>query len=278
MPVLLSSPLPATMAKTPSAASYMEPSTLRATSRLPLRLAHTNSFGTNSRTDDVITSYSSRGPTRSYWTDRGGVNHYDNLIKPDVVAPGNKLIFAEAANNYLVANHPELETGLSPNKPAQKMMYLSGTSVSAPLVSGAAALLLQANPKLTPNLVKMILMYTAQQLPDMNMLEQGAGQINIEGAVRLSKLVRSDLKSNTSLGSPLLTATAPTPLSTIDGTTFTWSRNHRRPSLCKRHGLDYPIPEGLSTGSPSLSDATLYSNGVLLSDLTMISSGVLSLR
>src|SRR6185437_9550314 len=59
-----------------------------------------NSFGTDARNDDVVTSYSSRGPTRSYTTDRYGVRHYDNLIKPDLVAPGNKLIFAEAANNY----------------------------------------------------------------------------------------------------------------------------------------------------------------------------------
>src|ERR1044071_6622487 len=117
----------------------------------------TNSFGTNSRSDDAVTTYSSRGPTRSYWTDKFGVRHYDNLIKPDIVAPGNKLIFAESPNNELVTTHPELETGLSAGKTTQKLMYLSGTSVSAPLVSGAVALMLQANPKLTPNMVKMIL-------------------------------------------------------------------------------------------------------------------------
>ena len=50
-----------------------------------------NTFDTNERSDDVITSYSSRGPTRSYWTDAAGVKHYDNLVKPDLAAPGNKL-------------------------------------------------------------------------------------------------------------------------------------------------------------------------------------------
>ena len=54
----------------------------------------TNSFGTDTRTDDKVTTYSSRGPTRGYTTTSSGVKKYDNLIKPDLVAPGNKLIGA----------------------------------------------------------------------------------------------------------------------------------------------------------------------------------------
>src|SRR5882762_7975635 len=55
-----------------------------------------NTFGTDGRNDDGVATYSSRGPTRSYYTDANGVRHYDNLIKPDLVAPGNKLIYAES--------------------------------------------------------------------------------------------------------------------------------------------------------------------------------------
>ncbi len=86
-----------------------------------------NTFGTDSRDDDRITTYSSRGPTRSYWMDASGNKHYDNLIKPDLVAPGNRLIDAEAAGNALVTENPELDAGVSRNA-ARKMMYLSGTA------------------------------------------------------------------------------------------------------------------------------------------------------
>src|SRR5204863_5620168 len=113
-----------------------------------------------------------------YSTDAKGVKHYDNLLKPDLVAPGNKLIYAESdvpktdanpeGDNLLIAQHPELDSGITDND-NRRLMYLSGTSMATPVVAGSAALLLQANPKLTPNMVKMALMYTADPLPGFNM-------------------------------------------------------------------------------------------------------------
>jgi hypothetical protein len=47
--------------------------------------------------------------------------------------------------------------------------------------------MLQANPNLTPNLIKAILQYTAQVYPGYNALQQGAGFLNTWGAVRLAK-------------------------------------------------------------------------------------------
>src|SRR4029079_4332125 len=152
----------------------------------------TNTFGTDTRADDVVTTCGSRGPTRSFWTDAAGQVHHDNLIKPDLVAPGNKVIWAAAADNNLLLNHPELNANVSADK-TRTMMTMNGTSMAAPLVAGAASLLLRHNPRLTPNLVKAILMYTAQPLAGHNAFEQGAGQLNIEGAVRLANLIRTDL-------------------------------------------------------------------------------------
>ncbi|HVG30762.1 MAG TPA: S8 family serine peptidase, partial [Pyrinomonadaceae bacterium] len=51
-----------------------------------LTVGASNTFGTDSRADDGVASYSSRGPTRSSWADAAGARHYDNLVKPDLVA------------------------------------------------------------------------------------------------------------------------------------------------------------------------------------------------
>jgi hypothetical protein len=55
------------------------------------------------------------------------------------------------------------------------------------VVSGTIALMLQANPALTPNLIKAILQYTAQKYPGYDPLTQGAGFLNAKGAVTLAK-------------------------------------------------------------------------------------------
>src|ERR1051325_2373368 len=146
-----------------------------------------NTYGTDPRNEDSIATYSSRGPSRGFTVDAYGSRHYDNSIKPDLVAPGNKIVSAEAVNNVLVKTHPELETNNYPTT-NMKVMFMSGTSVSAPVVAGTAALMLEANSNLTPNMVKMILMYTAQPLPGFNTFEQGAGQVNVAGSVALAKI------------------------------------------------------------------------------------------
>ncbi|HJQ31006.1 MAG TPA: S8 family serine peptidase [Pyrinomonadaceae bacterium] len=238
-----------------------------------------NTFGTDSRADDIVTTYSSRGPTRGYYTDASGVRHYDNLVKPDLVAPGNKINSAEAIGNSLAASYPlDSKVYLTDN---QKMMYLSGTSMATPVVAGAAALLLQANPKLTPNMVKLVLAYTAQPLAGFNQLEQGAGQLNVEGAVRLAKLIRTDLSAATPLGAPLLNGAAPDPKSTVGGTTFDWSqavgfgRAYARGTdlitkYQKVYGLGMLYDDGIMYG-----DGIVLGDGILLGDSIVLGDGIL---
>jgi serine protease AprX len=108
----------------------------------------TRTMGTATRVDDAVASYSSKGPTL-----------VDHLVKPDLVAPGNRLVSLLASGSTLDKKNGGLE--VAPVVGSAKYFRLSGTSMATPLVSGAVALMLQKNPSLTPDQVKARLMRTA---------------------------------------------------------------------------------------------------------------------
>jgi serine protease AprX len=85
-------------------------------------------------------------------------------VKPDIVAPGNRLVSLIANGSTLDTNHPADEVPPSEyGSYSSTSLYfrLSGTSMAAPLVSGTVALMLQRIPSLTPDQVKIRLMKTA---------------------------------------------------------------------------------------------------------------------
>jgi serine protease AprX len=91
--------------------------------------------------------------------------------------------------------------------------------------------LTQANPGLTPSLIKAILQYSAQPVAGANLLQQGAGLLNVDGAVRLALSLRTDIRTSVEAGTlapgaSLLAAGQSLPLasSTVNGETFNWSR------------------------------------------------------
>jgi minor extracellular serine protease Vpr len=106
-----------------------------------------------------VANGSSRGPT------------FDLVIKPDVSAPGTGIV---AAVPYTISS-----TGYA---------ALSGTSMAAPHVAGAAALLLQANPSWTPADVKAAIMNTAGNITNLvgasyHPIDQGAGLLSVSRAL-----------------------------------------------------------------------------------------------
>jgi hypothetical protein len=132
--------------------------------------------GTYSRSDDQMAPYSSSGPTA-----------IDFGAKPDLVAPGTGIISLAAPGSRFWYDKSALLLWGDKNTSNKPYMSLSGTSMAAPVVSGTVALMLQANPNLTPNLVKAILQYTAEVYPGYDTLRQGAGFLNTLGAVQLAR-------------------------------------------------------------------------------------------
>jgi serine protease AprX len=145
-----------------------------------LTVGASNHQGSVTRVDDKMGSYSSRGPSA-----------LDFHAKPDLVAPGTGVVsLADATSLMYVMKASYLLKGtlFSASKP---YLSLTGTSMSSPVVAGSVALMLEANPTLTPNLVKAILQYTAQEYAGYDALTQGAGFLNTKGAVELARFFRT---------------------------------------------------------------------------------------
>ena len=68
------------------------------------------------------------------------------------------------------------------NRTGSQYLTLSGTSMSTPIVSGIAALILSAHPELTPDQVKQRLLSTARDL-GFSPNEQGKGLVDALRAV-----------------------------------------------------------------------------------------------
>ena len=120
----------------------------------------------DTREDDDVASFSSRGPTKYY-----------NVTKPDLLAPGVNIVSLRSPNSYL----DKLQKSARVDN---DYFVLSGTSMATPICAGVVALIKQSNPKLTPNQVKEMLksgadLWSNDSLKyDQNIY--GSGYINAE--------------------------------------------------------------------------------------------------
>lgn len=107
----------------------------------------------NANANDQIDASSSRGPLQDA-----------AFLKPDLSAPGTDIMAATPGGGY---------------------QSKTGTSMAAPHVAGAAALLLQADPNLTPAQIKHKLVHSADKI-SANVAETGAGRLNVLNALKQS--------------------------------------------------------------------------------------------
>jgi serine protease AprX len=124
--------------------------------------------------DDVLASFSAAGPT------------YDGFVKPELVAAGggHMLGIMDHGNHKIARDHPEWITTDG------RLYVMSGSSQSAAaVVSGVVALILEADPTLSPDDVNCRLMATARPAVHANghlaysILQRGAGLVDAFGAV-----------------------------------------------------------------------------------------------
>lgn len=140
-----------------------------------------DTMGTVDRRDDRVAEYSSRGPTR-----------YDMAVKPDVVAPGTRLVSLSASRSYLATTYPQWHIAGSGTN---AYMRLSGSSMATGVVAGGVALLLDAHPRMTPAQVKTAIQMGASFVEDAGLVGGGAGSVDFAATKKLA---------DTGLGSSLL--------------------------------------------------------------------------
>lgn len=136
--------------------------------------AVTDSWTLDTRNDDYIPDFSSRGPTP------------DAHVKPDIVAPGGHMTGITRPGSTLTKKHPDyfLRTG---------EFVMTGSSQASALVSGIVALLLQLEPDLSPDDIKCKLTTSAEPAINRDGLltyspfQQGNGYVSATRAITLGE-------------------------------------------------------------------------------------------
>jgi len=164
----------------------------------------TDDKGTTSLNDDVVASFSAYGTTP------------DGVVKPDLVAPGKNIIARLVNTNMGMAlAHPA-------NVISGTYFKASGTSVSAPMVTGAVAILLQSEPGLNPDQVKYRLMFTANKTwSGYNATKAGAGYLDVYAAVKTS--TKYTANTNTLPSQLLTTGSEPITWGSIGWNSIGWN-------------------------------------------------------
>ncbi len=193
-------------------------------------------MGTPNRNDDLIASYSSKGPTV-----------IDHVVKPDIVAPGNMLVSTETPGTTLYNTETDNQVPYSDyirggnSSPSAFYFTLSGTSMATGVVSGAVADLLQAQPRLTPDQVKARLMKTAYKIfpqyssvydptsgntytSQYDVFTVGAGYLDLGAALASKDVASGSAMSPTAVYDPKTgNVTLSSDPSAVWGTSSSWS-------------------------------------------------------
>src|SRR4029079_11545964 len=139
-----------------------------------------------------LADFSSRGVRRDVRLSNDDPN--DDFNAPTITAPGTGRIYETNAAKFtaaivstrstvnLVANGLDADTEISPGY-IPFYTQISGTSMATPFIAGVVALMLDADPSLSPDQIRDILTATASRMPGREEWEVGAGFVNAYAAV-----------------------------------------------------------------------------------------------
>ena len=127
----------------------------------------TGTQGTTTPADDTLAPWSAYGHT------------LDGFSKPEISAPGRMLVSTVPMGSTLPTTVPDRVV-------APGYMWMSGTSLAAPIVAGAAAQVLARHPDWTSDQVKGALMASANALPAVNGFAGGVGEVDAASAAAIT--------------------------------------------------------------------------------------------
>ena len=136
--------------------------------------------GTKSGTLIDFSSRGKKGEEGSFTMPDGSEWTYKNEVS--IVAPGVDIISSRAKTN-VVSNGGADDVDAIEAEYLPYYTMISGTSMATPHVAGIAAVMLEANPNLSPLDIKKLMMETATNIPGYETWEVGAGYVNAEAAV-----------------------------------------------------------------------------------------------
>jgi serine protease AprX len=208
--------------------------------------------------DDRASSFSSRGPTL-----------YDKVLKPDLIAPGNKIVAPFAPNATIATLLPPARVFCGTSGSCSwPYLQLSGSSMAAGVVSGAVARMIDKDPTLSPDTVKARLMRSARKMGG-DPTAIGAGALDVEAAMNATGVMSGPALS------PLMKLSSNGQIAYVQDTAALWGHSSWGAGNLWAQGYLWTDASAVGVLGYLWSNAYLWTNSNLWADAYLWTNGFL---